>query len=99
MTLSGSIGWDFTMTSGGRVGYSHQAVPFHPEVSRPTSLHSVLLLFLSHISTSYFLIIVTFTSSGPQGGQDLCVSSNVVQPKDSKGNPSMAKVKHSGVEL
>ena len=30
MALSGSMGWDITLTSGGTAGYSHQAVSHHP---------------------------------------------------------------------
>lgn len=60
MALSSSIGRNFTKTPGGRAGYSQQAIPLHPLVSSSISLHSaqmVLLLFLSHLSTTYMHII------------------------------------------
>lgn len=57
--------WDFTMALGGLAGYSYQAVPLYPHVSRSTSLHraqTVLLLFLSHLSTLYLHFVVTHAS-------------------------------------
>lgn len=50
-----SMGWGFTKGSGGRAGYSHQAVPRHPHISSSFFLHSaqtILLLFPSHLSTT-----------------------------------------------
>ena len=51
--------------SGGRAGYSHQAVSHHIGISSFTSLHNaqtVLLLFLSHLSTTCLHIIVQYHS-------------------------------------
>lgn len=51
------MGGDLPMTtSGGSAGYSHQADPHHPLVSTSASLQSATL-FLSHLSTTYLLII------------------------------------------
>ena len=52
--LGDSMGQDLTMASDGRVGYSHQALPHHPYISNSSSFHpthTVLLFFLSHLST------------------------------------------------
>lgn len=53
--------WDFTMASGDRTGYSHQAVPLYPLVS---SL-PCFIMFKTHstslslcLSTTYLYIIV-----------------------------------------
>lgn len=51
-----------TMAIGGRAGYSHEAVPHYPLVSSSSSLHrahTILLLFLSHFSTTYKITLVT----------------------------------------
>lgn len=50
------------IVSGGIPGHIQQLVPHHSHISSSTSLHStgnILLLFLSHLSTTYLLIIVT----------------------------------------
>ena len=50
--LRSSMGWDITMVSGGRVGYSQQTIPLHPCVSSSISPHNsqiILLLFLSYL--------------------------------------------------
>ena len=59
------------MISGGSTGYSHQVVPHHPCISRSTSLHSaqtILLLFLSHLSTAHLLFVVAFGEGRPHDG-------------------------------
>ena len=71
VALSGSMGWDFTKASGvGQTDDSHQAVPLHPRVSSSISLHdaqTVLLLFFSHVSTTYLHIVVAPIRHGPRG--------------------------------
>lgn len=62
--LSSSMGWGFAMAPGGRAGYSHQAVPPHPHVSRSVFLHdtqTVSVLSLSHLSTLYLHMVVDHT--------------------------------------
>ena len=59
--LSNTIGFAFTMASGGRKGCSQQAIALHPCVSGLPLfklLWLLLLLFLSHLSTAYLHIIV-----------------------------------------
>lgn len=48
---SSNAGWDFTIASGCRAFYSHQAVLLHLLVSSLTSLNAqtIPLLFLSHV--------------------------------------------------
>lgn len=46
---------DTTTASGGPIGLSHQAVP-HSSASH--GAQTTLLLFLSHLSTTYFLILM-----------------------------------------
>ena len=61
MVLCSSTGPDNTMASDSSAGLSHQAVPCCLHVSRPTSLLENKLLplpFLSHLSTTYLLIIM-----------------------------------------
>ena len=70
MALSNSTGWDFTIASGGRAGYPQEAIPFYPHVSTSTSLHNVqtfLLLFLSHLSTTYLHMVVAPVAGWPCG--------------------------------
>lgn len=47
MTLTSSIGWVFTMAAGGIESYSHQTLPYHPQIFSSALLHSgkaILLL-------------------------------------------------------
>lgn len=56
IALSGSSGWYLIMTLGGNAGFSQQAILLCPGRSNSISLHSghaVLLLFLSHLNTTY----------------------------------------------
>lgn len=53
MVLDSSMSLDLTMACGGRTGSSHQAVPYHPLISRPIPLscvHMGLLLFFPTLS-------------------------------------------------
>ena len=64
VTLSGSTGWDFTLTSGGRIGYLQLVLPS----SSSTSLHDaqiVLLFLFFHLSTTYLHIIVALVVGRP----------------------------------
>lgn len=61
MALKSSMRWDFTMTSVGRAGYSHQTVPLHTCISSSSYFFIVQtsqLLFLLHISTTYLDTVV-----------------------------------------
>lgn len=72
MTLSSSMGQDFTKALGGCAGYSHQVIPLHPRVYSSTSLHNtqtVLLLCPSQLSTTYLHIVVAPAAGGPCGWQ------------------------------
>lgn len=116
MDIDTDMIWDFTMALGGFAGYSYQAVPLHPHVSRSTSLHraqTVLLLFLSRLSTLYLYFVVAHASHRHVlGGVSECLPAYsswhwvgpeflqvFVQPKTSKGNKSLAKVECSMVKL
>lgn len=60
MVLNSSTCQDLTMSSGGIISYSHQVGPDYPCVSSSSSLHcahTALPLFLSHLSTTYVLIL------------------------------------------
>lgn len=64
MALSSSIGWEFSMASGGRAVYT---IPSHPHVSSSASLHNAhtaLLLFLSHL---YNIFVHHSGAHEPQG--------------------------------
>lgn len=70
MTLSSSMGGDFTTTSDSRVGHSQQAIPNYPRLSSSTSLYSaqtIVLLFLFHLSNTYLPILVASTVGGSSG--------------------------------
>ena len=70
IALSGSTCCDITMASGGRAGYSYQATPLHPLVSRSAPLHSaqtIPFLFLYHLSVTYMNITVA-----PAVGRPCC---------------------------
>lgn len=106
MALPSITGQDFTVASGGITGYSHLAVPFHPHVSR-LSLHSTQICPLSLPS---LYPILTHCSGlcymdGPHSWQatqhtgPMDVFQCLSNPKDSKGNKLLAKVKHSTVKL
>jgi hypothetical protein len=61
VALSSSMGWNFTMASGGSAGSSHQAVLLHPHIASSISLHSAQtgqLLFLFHLPTTYLRVHV-----------------------------------------
>lgn len=76
MALSSSTGWDFTMVSGGSTGFSHQAVPHHPHISRSLPLlgaPTVPLLLLSHLSTTHLHISVAPSPMGHMAGMSLFV--------------------------
>lgn len=56
MCLRGSSKWDYIRAPGGRAGLSQQAASLHPQVSGSIYYHNVqatLLLFLSHLTTTY----------------------------------------------
>ena len=70
MALSGSLGWDLTMAPGGGADHSQQAPPPRSRVSSSISLHNVqgaLLLFLSHLITTYLHTVVAPTVGSPGG--------------------------------
>jgi hypothetical protein len=81
MVLSGSMGWDFTMTSGGRAGHSQEAIPLYPYMSSSTSLQNaqtVLAFLISlspisppHTCTLWWLLLQV----GHQAGGPLVTSS------------------------
>lgn len=63
---------DIRTASGDSTGSSHQAAPSHPSVSGSPSLlsiQSVLLLFLSHLSSTDLLITVASMAAGGPGQQ------------------------------
>lgn len=70
MALNGSMGWVFALASGGPAGYTQQAISLLSCVSSYTSLHNastVLLLFRSHMSTTYLHKLVALMALGPCG--------------------------------
>lgn len=65
MSFRNSMVRDFTMALGGISGYSHQAIPLHPRVSRAASLHcaqtipySFSPILPSHTCTSEWLMLL-----------------------------------------
>ena len=65
--LSRSSGWDFTMASCGKAGYSYKAVPLYPHISSSLSLqcrdHSALpLLSLHHLHS--LIVVVPIAEPG-----------------------------------
>jgi hypothetical protein len=68
MSFSGSLCLDISMVSGGSSSLSYQVVPHHHCVSSSASLYNTptfLLLFLSHLSTTYLLIGQCHAVAGP----------------------------------
>lgn len=58
-----SMGWDFTLASGGRAGYSLKLflsillhLQFHLSSKCPAISLSLLYLFLFHLSTTYIVV-------------------------------------------
>ena len=61
---------DFIKASGGRGGFSEQVIPLHIHIYSSTFLHNnqaVLLLFLSHLSTTNTDIVVAPAEGRLQG--------------------------------
>jgi hypothetical protein len=57
IVLSSSKGRGFIMAASGRAGYSHQCI-LHPFSTFLHSAQTIMLLFLSHLFTTYLYIIV-----------------------------------------
>ena len=73
VALRSNIGWNFTMALCGREVYSQQSIPLYHHISSSgsTSLHNaqtILLLFLTHISTTYLYIVVDTSMAGSSMG-------------------------------
>lgn len=68
ITLTGSMGGDFTMALGDSAGYSYQNITLHSFISSSSSLHNaqtILFLFLSHLSTPRLHIVMAPASGRP----------------------------------
>lgn len=86
--LGGSMDQDFTVALGGISSYSHQADPHYSGISSSVSLHcahTILLLFLFHLSTTYLLILVVPRVSGCLGLSQECYAPPVPCGKRSLG--------------
>lgn len=62
MALNSSMGWDLTMASGDRAGYSQQAVPLF-------TTHKQFRLSRSYLSNTYLRILVVSAAGGPHGNR------------------------------
>lgn len=70
MALGSIMGQDLTVVSGGYPGYSYQAVPQYPSISRSTSLHVHTLFFpFSSVRLAYLggALHSTHAGRGPLG--------------------------------
>lgn len=71
MALSGSADQDFTTVTGGRAGYSHQAVPLHPHISNSPLL--MVLNLSTSLSTTDWDISMAPAAVGHPAGRPLGV--------------------------
>lgn len=63
MALSGSTGWDFTVTPDGWAGYSQQAISLHPLTSPVPFLSVMLKLFIILFLPSVHHVLAHCSSS------------------------------------